>query len=275
MCVCACALFLFRCLPPHPPNSSAPNPIFISRCFVYLFTFLHFVDGDCQCVCVCVRACGRMYDAVVCNLSKKVLPARVKVGGPQKGLLEASGGNNSPSQGQQHGGRARLLAARVLGDGLGALADGVLGQLAWQQEADGCLDLPTGDGRALVVVSQTRGFGSDALEDIIDKTVHDGHGFAADTRVGVHLLQHLVDVDGIAFLPFPLALLVAGANGLGLAGLLGALGADFGRHACRLAVSERVTTARALPPAIYTKPCRLGVLRGLPLAGRGGWCSEL
>ena len=40
----------------------------------------------------------------------------------------------------------------------------------------------------------------------------------------MHLLQHLVDVDGVAFLPLALALLVAGANGLSLAGLLGALG---------------------------------------------------
>ena len=35
-----------------------------------------------------------------------------------------------------------LLAGGVLGDGLGALADGVLGQLSWQQQSDGCLDLP-------------------------------------------------------------------------------------------------------------------------------------
>ena len=40
----------------------------------------------------------------------------------------------------------------------------------------------------------------------------------------MHLLQHLVDVDAVGFLSFPLPLLVAGANGLGFAGLLGAFG---------------------------------------------------
>ena len=125
-----------------------------------------------------------------------------------------------------------LLAAGVLGDGLGALTDSVLGQLAGEEETDSGLDLPTGDGGALVVVGQSGSFGGDSLKDIVDEAVHDGHGLAADASVRVHLLQHLVDVDGIAFLPLPLALLVAGANSLGLAGLLGALGANFGWHGC-------------------------------------------
>ena len=46
-----------------------------------------------------------------------------------------------------------LLGAGVLGDGLGALRHGVLGQLTGQKEADGGLDLPGSDGGALVVVS--------------------------------------------------------------------------------------------------------------------------
>ncbi len=128
------------------------------------------------------------------------------------------------------GAGSRLLAAGVLGHGLGALADGVLGQLTWQQETHGGLDLPAGDGGPLVVVGQARGLGGDSLKDIVDKAVHDGHGLAADTGVGVHLLQHLVDVDSVAFLPLALTLLVAGTNGLSLAGLLGAFGADFGWH---------------------------------------------
>ena len=47
-------------------------------------------------------------------------------------------------------------------------------------------------------------FGGDALEDVVDERVHDAHGFAGDASVWVNLLQHLVDVDSIAFLSLPL-----------------------------------------------------------------------
>ena len=115
-----------------------------------------------------------------------------------------------------------LLAAGVLGHGLGAFADSVLGQFTGQEETDGGLDLPGGDGGTLVVVGQTGSLGSDSLKDVVDERVHDRHGFAADAGVGVDLLQHLVDVDGIAFLPLPLLLLIPGrAGGLGFASLLG------------------------------------------------------
>ena len=48
--------------------------------------------------------------------------------------------------------RHSLLGAGVLGDGLGSLRDGVLGQLSGQEEPDSGLDLPGGDGGPLVVV---------------------------------------------------------------------------------------------------------------------------
>ena len=124
-----------------------------------------------------------------------------------------------------------LLGARVLGDGLGALADGVLGQLAGKQQAHGRLDLATRDRRAAVVVRQTRRLGGDALEDVVDELVHDRHGLAADARIGVDLLEHLVDVDGVAFPSPPLALLVSRADGLRLAGgLLRSLACWLRRH---------------------------------------------
>ena len=137
---------------------------------------------------------------------------------------------NSHTLQLKQGLRTDLLAAGVLGHSLGALRHGVLGQLTGEKETDSRLDLPAGDGGALVVVGKSGSLSRDSLEDIVDKGVHDRHGLAADASVGVHLLEHLVDVDGIAFLPLALALLVAGANSLCLAGLLGALGANFGRH---------------------------------------------
>ena len=124
-----------------------------------------------------------------------------------------------------------LLAAGVLGDGFGALADSVLGQLTRQKEANSGLDLPRGDGGFLVVVSQAGSLASDTLEDIIDEGVHDAHGLAGDTSVGMDLLHDLVDVDGVAFLPPPVPFLLVSRRRF-LAGLLTAFASNwcFGWH---------------------------------------------
>ena len=128
-------------------------------------------------------------------------------------------------------GQASLLGAGVLGDSLGSLRHGVLGQLTGQEQTDGSLDLSAGDGGAAVVVGQTGSLSSDALEDVVDKAVHDGHGLAGNTSVRVHLLQDLVDVDGVRLPPPPLPLLVPRTGGLCLAGgLLGSLRRYLGWH---------------------------------------------
>jgi hypothetical protein len=124
-----------------------------------------------------------------------------------------------------------LLGAGVLGDCLGAFRHGVLGQLTGQKQTDGRLDFPASDGRTLVVVGKTRRLSSDALENVVDETVHDRHGFRGDASVGVDLLQHFVDVNGVALLPLALLLLVSLGNVLlGLAGLLRCFPADLGGH---------------------------------------------
>ena len=127
---------------------------------------------------------------------------------------------------------ASLLGAGVLGHGLGALGDGVLGQLSGEEEPHRGLDLPGGDGGPLVVVGQTGGLGSDPLEDVVDKGVHDAHGLGGDTGVGVHLLQHLVDVDGVGLLPplLSLLLITLGDGLLGLARFFGSLSGSLGGH---------------------------------------------
>ena len=116
-----------------------------------------------------------------------------------------------------------LLGAGVLGDGLGSLRDGVLGQLSGQEEPDSGLDFPGGDGGPLVVVGELAGLSGDTLEQVIDEGVHDAHGLGGDTGIGVHLLEDLVDVDGIGFLPFLVPLLLV-SLGNGLGGLTGSLG---------------------------------------------------
>ena len=89
----------------------------------------------------------------------------VSIGGPEKGRL-----GRLLEEGHS------LLGAGVLGDGLGSLRDSVLGKLTGQEEPDGGLDLPGGDGGPLVVVGKTAGLSSDALKEVIDKGVHDAHG---------------------------------------------------------------------------------------------------
>jgi hypothetical protein len=114
------------------------------------------------------------------------------------------------------------LLGVVLGDGLGALRDGVLGQLAGERQTDGSLDLARRDRALLVVARQTAGLGRQTLKDVVHKVVHDDHALLRDAGVGVHLLEHLVDVGGVrvgAHLARAVALLVV-ARLLGLDDLL-------------------------------------------------------
>ena len=106
----------------------------------------------------------------------------------------------------------------------------MLGQLPRDEEPDGCLDLLGSDGAPLLVVGELAGLGSNALEQIIDKRVHDAHGPGGDTGVRVHLLQNPVDVNGIGLLPFapPLLLVTFGLGGL--ARLSSSLSDPFRRH---------------------------------------------
>ena len=57
------------------------------------------------------------------------------------------------------------LGGRELGDGLGALRDGVLGELAREGEAHGGLDLARREGALLVVAAQLARRDGDALYD--------------------------------------------------------------------------------------------------------------
>jgi hypothetical protein len=127
----------------------------------------------------------------------------------------------------------RLLRGSVLGDGLGAFRDGVLGQLSGEEEANSGLDLSGGQGVLLVVTNKLARLGGDLVEQVVDEGVHHGHAAGGDAGVGVNLLQHLVDVGGVRLLA-GLALLLALRLGLGdsLGGLGGGLGgsSSFGGH---------------------------------------------
>ena len=97
----------------------------------------------------------------------------------------------------------------------------MLGKFTGEEETDSGLDFPTGDGGFLVVVGQFGGFGGNLLEDVVHERIHDAHGLAGDTSLGVDLLQNLVDVDGVGFLS-------------GLSALLLLTGGFGGLHGCLL-----------------------------------------
>ena len=87
----------------------------------------------------------------------------------------------------------------------------MLGKLARKHKANGGLDFSGREGGLLVVTAQFAGFASDALEDVVDEGVHDGHGLLGDAGVGVNLLQHFVDVAGVSLRA---SLSAAAASGL-------------------------------------------------------------
>ena len=109
------------------------------------------------------------------------------------------------------------LCGGELGDGLGALGHGVLGELTGERQAHGGLDLAGGEGGLLVVAAELGGLTHNLVKDVIDEGVHDHHALLGDASLGVHLLQDLVDV---------------GVEGLGALALLGLLGASGGGLCC-------------------------------------------
>lgn len=104
----------------------------------------------------------------------------------------------------------------LLGDSLGSLTNGVLGKFTRQHEAYGSLDLSAAEGSLLVVGRKLSCLGGNALEDIIDEGVHDGHALLGDTGVRVDLFQHLVDVGAVRLGTLRALLAIAGLlRGLG------------------------------------------------------------
>ena len=68
-----------------------------------------------------------------------------------------------------------MHSGRVLGDSLGSLGDGVLGELSWEEESDSGLDLSGGESVLLVVSDESGGLSGNLLEDVVDERVHDAH----------------------------------------------------------------------------------------------------
>ena len=97
----------------------------------------------------------------------------------------------------------------------------MLGKLTREKESASSLDLPGRDGGLLVDLGQSRSLAANSIEDVVHERVHDGHGLGGDSLVGVHLLEHLVDVDSEGLLS---GLSVLSGTGGGLGGFGNVLG---------------------------------------------------
>jgi len=76
----------------------------------------------------------------------------------------------------------------------------MLGKFTGKDKSDRGLNLSGRDGGLLVVCGKLRGLGSNALEDIIDEGVQNGHGAVGNTSVGVNLLKDFVDIGRVGLL---------------------------------------------------------------------------
>ena len=73
----------------------------------------------------------------------------------------------------------------------------MLGKFSRKHKTNRSLDLSGRKGGLLVVGGKLSSLRGNALKDIIDEGVHDGHTLLGDTSVRMDLLQHLVDVGGV------------------------------------------------------------------------------
>ena len=106
----------------------------------------------------------------------------------------------------------------------------MFGKLARQHEQHRCLDLSRAQRALLIVPHELAGLVDNFVEDVTDEGVHDAHALGRDARVGVDLLEHLVDVDAVAFAAALLLALLLLALSLGLLLLGGLLLLSFWRH---------------------------------------------
>ncbi|CAE1292475.1 unnamed protein product [Acanthosepion pharaonis] len=116
-------------------------------------------------------------------------------------------------------------------------------------------------------MGQSTRFSSDSLEQIVDKTVHDGHCFTGNAGIGMNLFNHFVDLYRVAFLSLlTFRFLAVGTDWLSLYGFLSTLGARFRRHsfAFRLFPSTSSEGLLSLFPGVAKS-----FLGGLPLVHRG------
>ena len=99
----------------------------------------------------------------------------------------------------------------------------MLGKLTGKRQTNSSLDFSGRQGLLLVVSRKTDGLSGKTIERVSNERVHDGHGSARDTGIGVNLLQHLVDVGSVGLNTSLSSLLISSLLG-GLCGFARGLG---------------------------------------------------
>ena len=87
-----------------------------------------------------------------------------------------------------------------IGDGLGALVDGMLGELSWEDQAHSCLKLGSWQGLLLVFGRELTSFFGEPFEHLVHELIEEVDGVLWDPVLRRHLLEYAIDV---ALEPFP------------------------------------------------------------------------
>ena len=71
----------------------------------------------------------------------------------------------------------------------------MLGKFTRQHETNSRLNLATAQSSLLAESRKTTSLGGNAIKDIVDEGVHDGHALLGDSRIRVDLLENAVNVS--------------------------------------------------------------------------------
>ena len=104
------------------------------------------------------------------------------------------------------------LIVGELGHSLRAFGNRMLSKLTSKNKTSRGLDLASRDGLLLVVACNPPSLAGDALKDVVNKRVHDGHRPLAHTHLWVDLLEDLVDVGVVGLVGFCSALETRGRD---------------------------------------------------------------
>ena len=103
----------------------------------------------------------------------------------------------------------KRLGAGELGDSLGALRDGMLGELTREDEPDGSLDFPGRQCTLTTVADEATSFTGNTVKGVSDEVSKDSHSSLADTSLRVDLSENSDNVGRVRLRPLAVNLLAS------------------------------------------------------------------